>query len=60
MKKKEKLSVVENQVNTGEAVNRKPEVKNRLELAKLHEIGKKYIRISHPVLKNTYILKEKK
>lgn len=60
MRKKEKMSVAESQVNIGETVKQKPEIKNRSELARLQEIGKKYIRIPHPVLKNTFILKEKK
>jgi hypothetical protein len=60
MRKNDKMSVAESQVNTGETVNQKPEIKNRSELARLQEIGKKYIRIPHPVLKNTFILKEKK
>lgn len=60
MKEKEKSSVVDSQVNTGEPVNQKPEIRNRTEQVKLQEIGKKYIRIPHPVLKNTFIPKEKK
>jgi hypothetical protein len=60
MKEKGKTSVAESQFNSGEQVNQKPENRNRTEQVKLQEIGKKYIRIPHPVLKNTFILKEKK
>ena len=28
--------------------------------SKMNEIGKQYVRVPHPTLKNTYILKEKK
>ena len=60
MKEKRKKLADESQVNTVEQVNQKPENRNRTEQVKLQEIGKKYIRIPHPVLKNTFILKEKK
>lgn len=59
MKEEIKKSVAENQVNTGDPESKKPEARNKHEQAKLQEIGKRYIRIPHPVLKNTFILKQK-
>lgn len=58
---KEKVITIteEGKVNSGDSANQKPGKKNPAEQAKLQEIGKKYIRIPHPVLKNTFILKQK-
>lgn len=49
----------ENWVEAENPLARKSEAQSRLEQAKLLEIGKKYIRIPHPTIKNTFILKEK-
>jgi len=59
MKEKGKTITEEGNVNSGDSANQKPGKKNSAEQAKLQEIGKKYIRIPHPVLKNTFILKQK-
>jgi len=59
MVQNKKTGITENWVEAESAPVRKSEAKNRLEQAKLQEIGKKYIRIPHPTLKNTFILKEK-
>lgn len=56
---KRKRNGTEYQLNSGDPENQKQEIKSKAEIAKLQEIGKKYIRIPHPVLKNTFILKEK-
>ena len=37
----------------------KEEAEKKLQEAKKQEIGKQYIRVPHPTLKNTFILKEK-
>jgi hypothetical protein len=60
MEQKRKTGVNENWVEADSALVRKSDARNKLEQAKLHEIGKKYIRIPHPTIKNTFILKEKK
>ena len=54
-----RTGVTQNWVKTNGAAVRKSEAKKQLEQAKQHEIGKKYVRIPHPTLKNTFILKEK-
>jgi hypothetical protein len=59
MVQNKKTGVAENWVEEDSIPFRRSEAKNRLEQAKLQEIGKKYIRIPHPTLKNTFILKEK-
>ena len=60
MVQNKKTGVAENWIEAESAPVRQSEAKNRLEHAKLQEIGKKYIRIPHLTLKNTFILKEKK
>ena len=59
MVQNKKNGITENWVEADSITFRRSEAKNRLEQAKLQEIGKKYIRIPHPTLKNTFILKEK-
>jgi hypothetical protein len=59
MVQKVKAGIAENWIEAERAPVRQSEAKNRLEHAKLQEIGKKYIRIPHPTLKNTFILREK-
>jgi hypothetical protein len=59
MVQNKKTGVAENWIEAESAPVRQSEAKNRLEHAKLQEIGKKYIRIPHPTLKNTFILREK-
>ena len=59
MVQNKKNGIAENWVEADSITFRRSEAKNRLEQAKLQEIGKKYIRIPHPTLKNTFILKEK-
>jgi len=59
MVKNKKTGVAENWVEADSIPFRRSEAKNRLEQAKLQEIGKRYIRIPHPTIKNTFILKEK-
>jgi len=53
------MGINQNWVKSDTALVRKSEAKKNLEHAKLQEIGKKYTRIPHPTLKNTFILKEK-
>jgi len=59
MVQNKKNGITENWVEADSITFRRSEAKNRLEQAKLQEIGKKYIRIPHPTLKNTFILREK-
>ena len=59
MVQNKKTGITENWVEADTIPVRRSEAKSRLEQAKLQEIGKKYIRIPHPTLKNTFILKEK-
>jgi hypothetical protein len=59
MVQKRKTGLNGNWVEAESALARKSEAQDRLEKAKLLEIGKKYVRIPHPTIKNTYILKEK-
>jgi hypothetical protein len=59
MVQKRKAGMNENWVEAENPLARKSEAQSRLEQAKLLEIGKKYIRIPHPTIKNTFILKEK-
>ena len=59
MVQNKKNGITENWIEADSITFRRSEAKNRLEQAKLQEIGKKYIRIPHPTLKNTFILKEK-
>ena len=60
MTPKSKTGVAENWVKEASAPALKSEARKLLKQAKQEEIGKKYIRIPHPSLKNTFILKEKK
>jgi hypothetical protein len=59
MAQKVKTGITENWIEAETALVRKSEAKERLEHAKLQEIGRKYIRIPHPTIKNTFILREK-
>jgi len=59
MVQNKKTGITENWVEADSAQVRISEAKKKLEQAKLQEIGKKYIRIPHPTLKNTFILKER-
>ena len=59
MVQKRKAGMNENWVEAENALALKSKAQSRLEQAKLLEIGKKYIRIPHPTIKNTFILKEK-
>jgi len=54
-----KTGVSQNWVKTDSPLERKSAAKKKLAQAKQQEIGKKYIRIPHPTLKGTFILKEK-
>jgi hypothetical protein len=60
MAPKSKTGVAENWIVEESAPALISEAKKQLKMAKQEEIGKKYIRIPHPTLKNTFILKEKK
>lgn len=53
------MGIKQNWVKSDTPLVRKAEAKKKLEKVKMQEIGKKYIRIPHPTLKNTFILKEK-
>ena len=59
MTQKGKTGIAENWVKADTDLVRKSEAKKKLEKAKQHEIGKNFIRVPHPTLKNTFILKEK-
>ncbi len=54
-----KTGVSENWVQTDGTQFRRASADKNLKKAKQKEIGKQYIRIPHPTLKNTYILKER-
>ena len=54
-----KTGVSENWVQTNGTQFRKADADKNLKKAKQRAIGKQYIRVPHPTLKNTYILKEK-
>jgi hypothetical protein len=60
MTKKSKKGIAENWVKEESAPALVLEAKKHFKLEKREEIGKKYIRVPHPTLKNTFILKEKK
>lgn len=53
------MGLKQNWVKSDNPLVRKAEAKEKLKKAKMQEIGKKYIRIPHPTLKNTFILREK-
>ena len=55
-----KNGVKENWVETDNPMEWKSEAEKLLRKTKMQEIGKKHIRVPHPTLKNTFILKEKK
>ena len=59
MSQNNKTGLSRNWVASNSALARKSDAKKCLEKAKVEEIGKKYVRIPHPTLKNTFILKEK-
>jgi hypothetical protein len=59
MSQNRKTGLSHNWVQSNSQLARKSDAKKRLEKVKVEEIGKKYIRIPHPTLKNTFILKEK-
>jgi len=59
MVQNKKTGIAQNWVELDSDRVRISEAKKKLEQAKQLEIGKKYIRIPHPTLKNTFILKEK-
>ena len=54
-----KTGVSENWVETNGTLERRANAHGNLKKAKKQEIGKQYIRVPHPTLRNTYILKER-
>ncbi len=48
-----------NWVEHSSTLARRLEARKKNKVAKQQEIGKQYIRVPHPTLKNTFILKEK-
>ena len=59
MAQNRKTGLSQNWVQSESPLARKSDAKKTLENAKVEEISKKYVRIPHPTLKNTFILKEK-
>ena len=51
--------ISENWVQQNSELARRSEAKQKLKKAKQQAIGKQYIRVPHPTLKNTFILKDK-
>jgi len=60
MAPKSKKGIKENWIEEESAPVLNSKAKKQLNFVKQEEIGKKYIRVPHPTLKNTFILKEKK
>jgi hypothetical protein len=59
MVQNKKTGMSRNWVESEANLARIAEAKKYREKAKEEEVGKKYIRVPHPTLKNTFILKEK-
>jgi len=59
MSQNRKTGLSQNWVQSESPLARKSDAKKTLENAKVEEMDKKYVRIPHPTLKNTFILKEK-
>lgn len=55
-----KNGIKENWIKTDRVNKWKSEAEKRLDKIKQMEIGREYLRIPHPTLKNTFILKERK
>ncbi len=58
MVRNKKTGLNQNWVKSNTASARKSDAEKFLEKAKKEETEKKYVRIPHPTLKNTFILKE--
>lgn len=56
---KRKTGVSQNWLQKDSTESRRSEAAKNLKKAKQQEIGKQYIRVPHPTLKNTFILKDK-
>jgi hypothetical protein len=59
MSHKRKAGLNKNWVESVNPLTRKSDAEETLKKAKVEAIGKKYVRIPHPTIKNTFILKEK-
>ena len=59
MSQNRKTGLSQNWVKSESPLVRKSDAKKTLKNAKVEEMRKKYVRIPHPTLKNTFILKEK-
>jgi len=59
MAQKRKTGISHNWINSINPLALKSDAEKTLEKAKVEAIGKKYVRIPHPTLKKTFILKEK-
>lgn len=58
-KANKKKAKEENWVKSDNELNRKSEARKLRTKSAMSEIGKKYERVPHPTIKNTYILREK-
>ncbi len=54
-----KTGISQNWVKADNLAVHRAEAESNLRKAKQNEIGKKYIRIPHPTVKNTFILRER-
>jgi hypothetical protein len=59
MTQNKKTGLSQNWVESDGTLARRSEAEKCCEKAKKQEAGKEYVRIPHPTLKNTFILKEK-
>jgi hypothetical protein len=59
MSHKRKAGLSQNWIESVNPLARKSDAEKTLEKAKVEAIGKKYVRIPHPTLKNTFTFKEK-
>jgi hypothetical protein len=59
MAQNRKTGLSQNWVKSESPLVRRSDAKKTLKNAKVEEMSKKYVRIPHPTLKNTFILKEK-